>query len=480
MAEHEGITAKKSENFSEWYTQVVQKAELADYGPVQGTIAFRPNSYAIWENIQKIFDARLKSLGVKNTYFPQLIPENLLKKEADNFKGFAPEVFWVTHSGNNKMGERLAIRPTSETIIYNFYARWIRSWRDMPLMLNQWCNVNRAEITSTKPFIRTSEFLWQEGHTAHETHEEAEKMMMQIINEYKEFVENYLAVPVIAGKKTDAEKFAGAFVTTTIEAMMPDGKALQCGTSHDLGQNFSKPFGIKFLDKNEKEQFAWQTSWGISSRLLGALIMTHGDDKGLVVPPKIAQTQIVIVPIYYKENDMKSVMKNVKDVATKLGRQGFSVYVDDRDGYTPGWKFNQWELKGVPIRIEIGPRDVKEKQVVAVRRDTGEKIPVKEKELAKKIPTLMDDIQKNLFENAKKSMEKNTNSAKNYNEFKKILGSNGGFIKADWCGDPHCEEQIKSETGATIRVLPFEKEKATKCIYCGKAAKEAAYFAKAY
>ncbi|TAL47038.1 proline--tRNA ligase, partial [archaeon] len=428
MAEQEGITAKKAENFSEWYTQVVQKAQLADYGPVQGTIAFRPNSYAIWENMQKIFDARLKSLGVKNTYFPQLIPESLLKKEADNFKGFAPEVFWVTHSGDNKMGEKLAIRPTSETIMYSFYAKWIRSWRDLPLMLNQWCNVNRAEITSTKPFIRTSEFLWQEGHTAHETHEEAEKMVMQIINEYKVFVENYLAIPVIAGKKTDAEKFAGAVATTAIEAMMPDGKALQCGTSHDLGQNFSKPFNVRFLDKNEKEQFVWQTSWGITTRLIGALIMTHGDDKGLVVPPKIAQTQIVIVPIYYKEADRKNVMSTVKDVVTGLQMQGFSVHVDDRDGYTPGWKFNEWEMQGIPLRIEIGPKDVAAKQVVAVRRDNGEKIKVPQKELSAQVLNILNDMQKNLFEKAGKFLKESITAAKSYEEFKKTIKGKGGFV----------------------------------------------------
>jgi len=476
----EGITVKKSENFSEWYTQVVQKADLADYGVTQGTIAFKPTAYAIWENIQKIFDQKIKKTGHKNVYFPLLIPENLLKKEAEHFEGFVPEVFWVTHSGDNKLGERLAIRPTSETIIYSFYSKWIRSWRDLPLLLNQWCNILRAEIKSTKPFIRTSEFLWQEGHTAHETKEDADNEVMYILKEYQDVIENYLAIPVLLGKKSELEKFAGALYTTTIEGIMPDGKALQMGTSHNLGQNFSRPFEIKFLDKNGKEQYVWTTSWAISTRLLGGLIMSHGDDKGLILPPKIAPVQIVIVPIYYKINEKKIVLKKAEGIKSKLEEDGFTVFIDGREGYTPGWKFNEWEMKGIPLRIEIGPRDIKNKQVVVVRRDNNEKVMVKEGESVEKVSMLLDSVQKNLFEKAKNNLKKSTTGAKNYDEFKKVIGGKGGFVRASWCGENHCELQIKDETGATIRIIPFEKEKVSKCIYCNKAGKEVVYFAKAY
>ncbi|MFH0711466.1 MAG: proline--tRNA ligase, partial [Candidatus Aenigmatarchaeota archaeon] len=330
------------DDFVEWYTQVVQKAELADYGPVQGTIAMRPYAYAIWEMIQKIFDEKIKKTGHVNAYFPTLIPESFLKKEAEHFKGFDPEVFFVTHSGSNKLGERLVVRPTSETMIYHFYSKWIRSWRDLPVLLNQWCNILRAEIKATKPFIRGSEFLWQEGHTAHATKEEADKEMLSILDEYVDIAENYLAISVLKGKKSEMEKFPGALVTTTFEGMMPDGKALQMGTSHNLGQNFSKPFEIKFLDKDKKEKFVWTTSWGISTRLLGALIMVHGNDKGLVLPPKIAPIQVVIVPVYYKEKEKKEVMKKIENLKEEL--KSFRVHVDGREEYTPGWKFNEWEM----------------------------------------------------------------------------------------------------------------------------------------
>ena len=481
MAEQEGLTVKKSENFSEWYTQVVKKADLADYGATQGTIAFKPTAYSIWEKIQKIFDEKIKKTGHKNAYFPSLIPENFLRKETEHFEGFVPEVYWVTHSGDNKLGERLAIRPTSETIIYSFFSKWIRSWRDLPLLLNQWCNILRAEIKSTKPFIRTSEFLWQEGHTAHATKEEADKEVMYILNEYRDLIENYLAIPVLIGKKSEMEKFAGALYTTALEGMMPDGKALQMGTSHNLGQNFSRPFEIKFLDKNGKEQYVWTTSWGISTRLLGGLIMIHGDDKGFLLPPKIAPEQIVIVPIYYKDVEKKSVLKKAEDIKVKLQENNFSVIIDNREGYTPGWKFNEWELKGVPLRMEIGPRDIKNKQVVLVRRDTNEKINAKERDLIKKVSQMLDSIQKNLHKRAKENLEKSITAVKSYDEFKKVLNSKGGFIKASWCGEKHCEEQIKNETGATIRIIPFKKEREiSKCIYCNKVGKEVVYFAKAY
>jgi len=477
----EGITVKKSEDFSEWYTQVVLKSDLADYGPVQGTIAIRENAFEIWEKIQEVFNKMIKDAGHRNAYFPLQIPESLLKKEAEHFEGFVPEVFWVTHSGDNKLGERLALRPTSETIINYFFSKWIRSWRDLPILLNQWCNILRAEIKSTKPFIRNSEFLWQEGHTAHATENEAEKEVMMILNFYKKIAEDYLAVPVLVGKKSEREKFAGAKYTTTIEGMMPDGKALQLGTSHNLGQNFSKPFDIKFVDKDKKEKNVWTTSWGVSTRLIGAVVMTHGDDKGLVLPPKIAPHQIVIVPIYYKENERKVVLAKCSKVKEELSKKSFRIFVDDRGGYTPGWKFNEWEMRGVPLRIEIGPKDIKKKQVVMVRRDTSKKTFISDISLIKKAEEILNSIQKNLFVKAKKFLQEKITAVNDYGEFKKILEKKNGFIKAGWCGDNHCEEQIKIETGATIRIIPMKKEKMfSKCVYCGKPVKDVVYFARAY
>jgi len=477
MVEQEGLTVKK-DNFTEWYTQIVQKAELADYGPVQGSIAIRPYAYAVWEIIQKVFDEKIKKTGHMNAYFPLLIPESFLKKEAEHFKGFDPEVFWVTHSGNNKLGERLVVRPTSETVIYNFYSKWIRSWRDLPLLLNQWCNVLRAEIKSTKPFIRGSEFLWQEGHTAHATKEDADKEMLSILDEYVDLAENFLAIAVLKGKKSEMEKFPGALTTTTFEGMMPDGKALQMGTSHNLGQNFSKPFEIKFLDKDKKEKFVWNTSWGITTRLIGTVIMVHGDDKGLMLPPRIAPIQVVIVPVYYEDKEKKEVMKKVE--TTKKELKEFRTKVDDRTEYTPGWKFNEWEMKGVPLRIEIGPKDVKKNQVVLVRRDSKKKTFVKEKDVEKEVKSNLESIQKGMFEKSKKELENMTHQVKDYSDFKEII-EKGGFIKTGWCGEQHCEEQIKLETGATIRIIPFKKEKIfSKCVYCNKEAKEIVYFAKAY
>ncbi|MEM5846718.1 MAG: proline--tRNA ligase [Candidatus Aenigmatarchaeota archaeon] len=481
MAEQEGVTVKKSENFSEWYTQVILKSRLADYGPVQGTIVFREYSYEIWEKIQSIFNEMIKNTGHKNVYFPLLIPESFLKKEAEHFKGFVPEVFWVTHAGDDKLGERLAIRPTSETIIYYFFSKWIRSWRDLPVLLNQWCNVLRAEIKSTKPFIRTSEFLWQEGHTAHATKEEADKEVMLILNFYKNLIENYLAIPVLVGKKTEREKFAGALYTTTLEAIMPDGKALQMGTSHNLGQNFSKPFEIKFIDKDNKEKYVWTTSWGIATRLIGAIVMVHGDDKGLIIPPKVAPYKVVIIPIYYKESEKKKIIQKCKEILEILQKSGIRTVLDEREEYTPGWKFNEWELKGIPLRIEIGPKDLKKKQAVLVRRDTNEKIVVKEREILRKIDYLLEEIQKNLFQRAKKFLEEHITTVKEYEEFKEILEKKGGFIRAGWCGREECEAKIKEETSATIRLVPLQKEKIfSNCVYCGKKAKEVAYFGKSY
>ncbi|MGB9778362.1 MAG: proline--tRNA ligase [Candidatus Bathyarchaeales archaeon] len=476
-----GLTVKKAEDFSEWYTQVVVKSELADYAPVKGCMIFRELSYAIWEKIQETFNEKIKATGHKNVYFPLFIPESFLKKEAEHFKGFVPQVAWVTIGGETPLEERLAIRPTSETIMYATYAKWIRSWRDLPLKLNQWNSVVRWETEATKLFLRTREFLWQEGHTAHATKEEADKEVMEILNIYKEIIENYLAIPVLAGKKTENEKFKGALYTTTLEALMPDGKALQMGTSHQLGQNFSKAFNIKFLDKDEKERHVWQTSWGFSTRMIGAMVMVHGDDKGLVLPPKVAPIQAVIVPIPYKDADSTAIFAKAKEIYEKLKKHSIAVVLDDRSEYTPGWKFNEWELKGVPIRIEVGPRDLKQKQATLARRDTFERIAVKEEEIANAVAKLLEEIQKNLFNKAKKFLEENITTVKTYEEFKKTLKEKGGFIRACWCTDSACEERIKEETGATIRIVPFEKEKIfSKCIYCGKEAAEVVYFARAY
>ena len=476
-----GITVKKNQDFSEWYTQVVLKSGLADYAPVKGCMIFREHSYAIWEKIQEIFNKKIKETGHRNVYFPLFIPESFLKKEAEHFQGFVPEVAWVTMGGDSPLEEKLAIRPTSETIMYATYAKWIRSWRDLPIKLNQWCNVVRWETKATKLFLRTREFLWQEGHTAHATKEEADREVMEILDAYRDVIESYLAIPVLAGKKTEMEKFAGALYTTALEAMMPDGKALQMGTSHQLGQRFSKVFDIKFLDKDEKEQYVWQTSWGFPTRMIGALVMVHGDDKGLVLPPRVAPVQVVIVPIPYKGAETEAIMTKAKEIFEKLRKKDIAVVLDDREEYTPGWKFNQWELKGVPIRIEIGPRDLKQKQVTLARRDTFQKSTVKEEEITDTVTKLLEEIQNNLFNKAKKLLEESTTTVKNYDEFKKVLEEKGGFIRASWCGNSACEERIKDETGATIRTVPFEKEKPfSKCMHCGEDASEVVYFARSY
>ena len=476
-----GITVKKSENFSEWYTQVVLKSGLADYAPIKGCMIFREHSYAIWEKIQEIFNKKIKEKGHKNVYFPMFIPESFLKKEAEHFEGFVPEVAWVTTGGNSKLEERLAVRPTSETIMYAMYAKWIRSWRDLPIKLNQWCNIVRWETRATKLFLRTREFLWQEGHTAHATKEEADTEVMEILNIYRDLTENYLAIPVLVGKKTENEKFAGALYTTALEALMPDGKILQMGTSHNLGQNFAKVFDIKFIGEDEKEHYVWQTSWGITTRLIGAAVMVHGDDKGLVLPPKIAPMQAVIIPIPYKDVDKELILRKAREIFGNLQKNGISVVLDDRPEYTPGWKFNEWELKGVPIRIEIGPRDVKEKQVTLARRDTIERIAVKEEKIVDTVTKLLEEIQNNLFNRAKKFLEDHTTTVKTYDEFKEVLKKKGGFIRACWCSSPTCEEKIKEETGATIRLIPFEKEELfSNCVYCGGEGKEVVYFGRAY
>jgi len=479
MSEELGLFVKKSENFGKWYLEVVKKAQMADQSPIEGCMIFTPYSYAIWEKIQSYLDRRIKETGHSNVYFPLFIPESFLKKEAEHFSGFTPEVAWVTEGGSTKLNERLAIRPTSETIMYYTFSKWIRSHRDLPLLLNQWCNIVRWETKAAKPFLRTREFLWQEGHTAHATKEEADEEVIKMLNIYKEVVETQLAIPLIAGVKTESEKFKGALYTDTIEAMMPDGKALQMGTSHNLGQNFSKPFKISFLDKNKKKEYVWQTSWGLSTRTIGALIMVHGDDKGLIMPPRVAPHQAVIVPIY-NDDTKKEVFEKCNNIKKDLEKENVRVLFDERDQYTPGFKFNEWELKGVPIRVEIGPIDIKNKQITLVRRDKKEKIVVKETEIDS-IRKLLDDIQKDLFEKAKKFFNDHIFTVKDFKEFKKIIEDEKGFIRACWCGSEICEKKIKDETTATIRCIPFEKEKVfSKCVFCGKEAKEVVYFAKSY
>ncbi|MGB9841060.1 proline--tRNA ligase [Thermovenabulum sp.] len=467
----------RSEDFAQWYVDVILKGELADYSPVRGCMVIRPYGYAIWENIQKLLDKRFKDTGHKNAYFPVFIPESLLKKEAEHVEGFAPEVAWVTHGGQEELAERIAVRPTSETIICSMYAKWIKSYRDLPVLINQWCNVVRWE-KSTKPFLRTAEFLWQEGHTAHRTEEDAEEETLRMLEVYRDFVESELSIPVIKGRKSENEKFAGALRTYTIEALMSDGRALQAGTSHNLGQHFSKVFDIQFLDQDGQLKYVWQTSWGVSTRLIGAIIMTHGDDRGLKLPPKVAPIQVIIVPIFGQKKDL--VLNKAKEIYELLKNE-FRVELDDRDEYTPGWKFNEWEMKGVPVRLEIGPKDIENNQVVVVRRDTFEKNFVAEENAVEYIKNLLNDIQKNMFEQAKKYREENTRVALNFEELKNLIENYRGFVKAMWCGNGDCEKYIKEQTGATLRCIPFEQEKLSdRCVVCGKEAEKMVYFAKSY
>ena len=476
-----GVTIKKNEDFSEWYTEVVLKSGMAEYAPIKGCMILREHSYAIWEKIQEVFNKKIKETGHNNVYFPMFIPESFLKKEGEHFEGFVPEVAWVTEGGSTPLEERLAIRPTSETIMYATFAKWIRSWRDLPIKVNQWCNIVRWETKATKPFLRTREFLWQEGHTVHATAEEAEKEVFYALGEYKDLVETYLAIPVLVGKKTESEKFAGALYTTTMEAMMPDGKALQMGTSHNLGQNFAKVFDITFIGEDEQKHDVWQTSWGITTRLIGAVIMVHGDDKGLVLPPKVAPVQVVIVPIPCKGIETAVIVSKTKELHAALKEKGVAVVLDDREEYTPGWKFNHWELKGVPIRIEIGPRDLKQQQVIMVRRDTGQKVAVKEVEAVSAVEKLLTEIQHNLYAKARVDLENKITAVQTYEEFKDAIKTKGGFIKAAWCGSATCEAKVKDDTGATIRLRPFERETPkTDCIVCGEKAEETVYFARSY
>jgi len=475
-----GITVKKSEDFSEWYTQVVLKAGLADYAPVKGFIVLRPYGYAIWESIRDLLDRRFKETGHQNGFLPVLIPESLLSKEEDHFAGFTPEVFWVTKAGDNDIGEKLALRPTSETLAYSIFAKWISSYRDLPLKINFWNSALRAEIKATKPFVRTSEFLWQEGHTVHATAEEAEQEVMTILGIYRQLIEEYLAVPAVGGFKSDKEKFVGANYTTTLEGMMADGKALQMGTSHHLGQNFSKPFEIKYVGKDTKEHFAWQTSWGVSWRLIGALIMVHGDDKGLIIPPKVAPIQVVVVPIH-KDKDAALVKGRAAEITQELNQAGIRAHVDDRDEYTSGWKFNEWEMKGVPLRVNIGARDIEKDGVEFVRRDSREKVQHDRAKLVEVANNLLESIQKSLYERAKAMLDGFMSKPTTYEELKATMDGRGGFATAGWCSAQECELKIKEETGADIRVMPFDQAgMPKKCVYCGQPAKKLALFGRAY
>lgn len=463
------------EDFAKWYTDIVKKAQLCDYSGVRGCMVIQPYGYAIWENIQKELDKRFKETGHENVYMPMFIPESLLQKEKDHVEGFAPEVAWVTHNGDERLAERLCVRPTSETLFCNHYANIIHSYRDLPKKYNQWCNVVRCEKT-TRPFLRTAEFLWQEGHTAHATAEEAEKETLDMLGVYAEFCENVLAIPVIKGRKTDKEKFAGAEATYTIESLMHDGKALQSGTSHNFGDGFAKAFGIQYTDKNNELKYVHQTSWGVTTRLIGAVIMVHGDDDGLKLPPAIAPIQIAIIPVAMHK---AGVLEKAEELSGRLSSK-FRVKLDGSDK-SPGWKFAEYEMKGVPVRLEIGPRDIENNQAVLVSRITREKRTVSLDNIEDEVEKLLKEIQNAMFKAALLNREEKTSSATTYDEFKKIIAEKGGFVKAMWCGNRECEDKIKEETTATSRCMPFEQEKLSdKCICCGKSAKTMVYWGKAY
>jgi len=479
LSKEVGITVSKNDNFSEWYTQVVIKAELADYAPVKGLIVLRPDGYSIWESIKESLDKKLKETGHRNGFLPVLIPESLLAKEKEHFEGFNPEVFWVTHSGNSEIGDRLALRPTSETLAYSLFSKWIRSWRDLPLKINFWNSALRAEIKGTKPFLRTSEFLWQEGHTVHATKDESEKEVADILDLYKKTIEEELAVPVVTGKKSEKDKFVGAVYTNTLESLMPDGKALQMGTSHFLGQNFSKPFDVKYLDENNSETFAWQTSWGVSWRLIGGMIMTHGDDKGLVLPPKVSPIQVIIIPIYHSKEDKENVLQKACQIKDSLSNNDIRVHLDDREQLTPGFKFNDWEMRGIPIRIEIGPKDIAKNQIVLARRHNQTKISLDIDGFTEKTLSELKNIQKEMFDAAKKILDERVVRVSEYQQFKKEL-ENGKMIDCSWCGNQICEDKIKEETGADLRVIPSNNTKAETCIYCKNSGTTNALFARGY
>jgi prolyl-tRNA synthetase len=471
----------KSEDYSQWYLDVVLKAEMADYGPVKGCMVIRPYGYAIWEAMQADLDRRIKEAGHVNAYFPLFIPKSFLEKEKDHVEGFSPECAWVTIGGGEELEEPLAIRPTSEAMICSMYAKWVRSWRDLPVLINQWANVVRWEKV-TRPFLRTTEFLWQEGHTLHATEEEAEEETLRILEMYRSFAEEVLAMPVVTGRKSESEKFAGALRTYAIEALMGDGRALQAGTSHNLGQNFAKAYGIEFLDRNQQRALPSSTSWGVSTRLIGGLIMTHGDDSGLILPPKVAPYQVVIVPIPPRKGDWnEAVLPKAREVQKALRAAGIRVHLDDRDTQQPGFKYADWEMRGVPLRLELGPKDIEKDQCVLVRRDTREKTPVPLAGLPDRLPDILAGIQADLLARARRFMTDNTTRVSSYEEFKAVMADRRGFLVAHWCSEGDCEAKIKEETRATIRVIPEDTQAvAGTCVRCGKPSLREVYFAQAY
>jgi prolyl-tRNA synthetase len=471
---------EKGREDENWYANAVRQAELADYSPVKGCMVIKPYGYALWENIQRALDKMIKDTGHQNAYFPMFIPESFLQKEKEHVEGFAPECAVVTHGGGKKLEEPLIVRPTSETIINFMFAKWVQSWRDLPLLINQWANVVRWEMR-TRLFLRTTEFLWQEGHTAHATPEEAEEETLKMLEVYRQLAEDWLALPVLTGQKTENERFRGAVRTYCIEAMMRDGKALQAGTSHNLGQNFARAFGIQFQSQAGPLEYAWQTSWGVSTRLVGAIVLGHGDEKGLILPPKIAPYQVVIVPIYKTDEEKATVLERCKQIEAQLKDQ-IRVHLDNRDNYTPGYKFNHWEVRGVPVRLNIGPKDVANNVVEIAIRHSGEKVRgVSQDGLTKHVMDLLDKVQKDLFQRAIDFRKQNTHQLSSYDDFKKKLDENNGFIETHWCKDGDCELKIKEETKATIRVMPFDwKPTPGKCVRCGKDTDQRVVFARAY
>jgi prolyl-tRNA synthetase len=470
---------KREDDYSRWYTDLIIQGKLADYSPVKGCMVIRPNGYALWEKIQAYLDHMFKESGHVNAYFPLFIPESFMAKEAEHVEGFSPECAVVTHGGGAPLEEKLYVRPTSETIIWSMYKKWIMSYRDLPILINQWANVVRWEMR-TRLFLRTTEFLWQEGHTAHATYDEAEEETKLILEIYRKFAEEYLAISVLVGKKSEAEKFAGALHTYCIEAMMQDKKALQSGTSHNLGQNFAKAFDVKFQDKDGSLQSVWATSWGVSTRLIGALIMAHSDDNGLVLPPKMATNQVVIIPIWKSDEEKSRVLQFANRVFEEL-KQDVRVILDDREQFKPGYKFTEWELQGIPVRIEIGPRDEANQQVVVVRRDTRDKNIVTATEIRNKTNSLLVTMQKDLLNKSRAFREENTYTVDTYDDFKEQLENPGGFFSTHWCGSADCEFKIKEETKATIRLIPFEQaEEQGKCMFCGNDSKGRVIFARAY
>lgn len=470
---------KRSEDYSAWYTDVIEAAKLAEHAPVKGCMIIRPNGYALWENIQKFLDEKIKESGVENAYFPLFIPEKLLRRESDHVEGFSPELAVVTNAGGKVLEEPLVVRPTSETIMYEVFSNWIQSYRDLPLLINQWANVVRWEMR-TRLFIRTTEFLWQEGHTVHATDQEADDRARMMLDMYRDFAENFMAIPVIPGMKSESEKFAGALRTYTVEAMMQDGKALQFATSHHLGQNFSKPFNVKFLDENERTQYGWQTSWGLSTRVIGGLIMTHSDDSGLVLPPRIAPTQVIIIPIGQSNVAFTQVLVKANEILKTLKNAGIRVKIDARDNMTPGEKFFEWEKKGIPIRLEIGPKDLAESKVVLARRDTGEKNNFSFDNLDTSISFLLETIQSYLYSRALDYRNMKIKKVDTWEEFREAI-ENGNFALAHWSGDKEIEAEIKKETSATIRCIPFDTvEEEGACIKSGKPSSRRVIFAKSY